>query len=64
MPVEIRPADEQAVLDAAHIQANDAVSYADAFAVAAAQDTDGTIMTGDPEFEEVTATTLGMTLSG
>ena len=51
-------------MDAAHIQANDAVSYADAFAVAAAQDTDGTIMTGDPEFEEVTAITLGMTLSG
>jgi predicted nucleic acid-binding protein len=54
MPVEILPADSQTVLAAAHIKANHPVSYADAFVVAAAQKNNGVIMTGDPEFQEVT----------
>ncbi len=54
MPIEILPADNATVLAAAHIKANYALSYADAFVVAAAQKINGTIMTGDPEFEEVT----------
>lgn len=50
LPIEILPADEQAVLDAAHIKANYTISYADSFAVAAAQKKGGVVMTGDPEF--------------
>lgn len=53
LPIEILPADNQTVLAAAHIKANHPISYADAFVVVAAQNINGTIMTGDPEFEEV-----------
>jgi len=42
------------VLDAAHIKANYPISYADAFVVVAAQKLNGTIMTGDPEFQDIT----------
>lgn len=54
LPIEILPADNQTVLAAAHIKANHPISYADAFVVVAAQKINGIIMTGDPEFEEVT----------
>jgi ribonuclease VapC len=54
LPIEILPADNQTVLAAAHIKANHPISYADAFVVVAAQKINGTIMTGDPEFEDVT----------
>lgn len=54
LPIEILPADNATVLAAAHIKANYALSYADAFVVVAAQKINGTIMTGDPEFLEVT----------
>jgi ribonuclease VapC len=54
MPIEMLPADNQTVLAAAHIKANYPLSYADAFVVVAAQNINGIIMTGDPEFEEVT----------
>lgn len=54
LPIEILPADNQTVLAAAHIKANHPISYADAFVVVAAQKINGTIMTGDPEFEEIT----------
>jgi len=54
MPIEILPADNATVLAAAHIKANHAISYADAFVVVAAQKIDGIIMTGDPEFEAMT----------
>ena len=57
LPIEILPADRQTVLAAAHIKANHPISYADAFVVVAAQKINGTIMTGDPEFEEVTELT-------
>ena len=53
LPIEILPADEQAVFAAAHIKANHALSYADAFAVAAAIRENAVILTGDPEFESV-----------
>lgn len=42
--------DEKTVLAAAHIKANYAVSYADAFAIALAQELKATVVTGDPEF--------------
>jgi len=54
MPVEVLPADNQTVLAAAHIKANHPISYADAFVVVAAQKLNGIIMTGDPEFQDIT----------
>jgi ribonuclease VapC len=53
LPIEILPVDEQTVLAAAHIRANYAVSYADAFAIAGAQEVGGIMITGDPEFRAV-----------
>jgi predicted nucleic acid-binding protein len=53
LPIEILPVDEQAVFTAAHIKANHALSYADAFAVAAAIHEKAVILTGDPEFDSV-----------
>ena len=54
MPIEVLPADDQTVLAAAHIKANHPISYADAFVIVAAQQLDGIVMTGDPEFYDVT----------
>lgn len=53
LPLEILPASREAVLAAAHIKARFPIAYADAFAVAAAQDRDAVIVTGDPEFQTV-----------
>lgn len=53
LPIEVVPADEQIVLAAAHIKANYALSYADAFAVAIAIQENASILTGDPEFQSV-----------
>jgi uncharacterized protein len=53
LPIEILPVDEQAVFSAAHIKANYALSYADAFVVAAAQREGATVLTSDPEFQAV-----------
>lgn len=53
LPIEILPADEQAVFAAAHIKAGHALSYADAFVVAAAVRENALILTGDPEFKAV-----------
>ena len=53
LPIEILPADEQTVFAAAHIKANYALSYSDAFVVAAAQQENGTVLTADPEFRLV-----------
>jgi predicted nucleic acid-binding protein len=50
LPIKILPADQPTVLAAAHIKANYRLSYADAFAVAAAQGSNGILVTGDPEF--------------
>ena len=53
LPLEILSVNRKRVLEAAHIKANYAVAYADAFAIAAAQEFQGTILTGDPEFVQV-----------
>jgi predicted nucleic acid-binding protein len=53
LPIEILPVDRQTVLEAAHIKALHPVAYADAFAIAAAQEHGGTLITGDPEFKAV-----------
>lgn len=53
LPIEILDVSRNLILDAAHIKAQYALSYADAFVVAAAQRKGGTILTGDPEFQTV-----------
>ena len=53
LPVQILEATRERVLAAAHLKATHAISYADAFVVAAAQEMKATILTGDPEFRTV-----------
>jgi len=53
LPIEILPATRDAVLAAAHIKANHQLAYADAFAVASAQEFSAVVLTGDPEFKSV-----------
>lgn len=53
LPVQIAEATLERVLSAAHVKAGFPVSYADAFAVALAQETAATVVTGDPEFNRV-----------
>ncbi|HDH10116.1 MAG TPA: type II toxin-antitoxin system VapC family toxin [Chloroflexi bacterium] len=53
LPVEVVPADRNLTFAAAHIKAHHPLSYADAFAVALAQQLDAVIVTGDPEFKSV-----------
>ena len=53
LPQEVLPVTRTAVLGAAHVKARFPLSYADAFAVIAAQEHGATVMTGDPEFEPV-----------
>ncbi|MBI4789259.1 MAG: type II toxin-antitoxin system VapC family toxin [Chloroflexi bacterium] len=53
LPIAFVAADETTVLAAAHIKAKHPVSYADAFAIALAQELKATIVTGDPEFRTV-----------
>lgn len=55
LPVEIPLVDEQTVFAAAHIKANHAISYADAFVVATAIQENAIIVTADPEFQSVEA---------
>ena len=53
LPVELIEAGTDRALAAAEIKAQQPVSYADAFAVAAAMEFSATIVTGDPEFKAV-----------
>ncbi len=53
LPIEEVPADRSLVLDAAHIKANHPISYADAFVAALAARESATVLTGDPEFENL-----------
>ncbi len=53
LPIDILEATRERVLAAAHIKARHRVSYADAFAVAAAIELDAVLLTGDPEFRAV-----------
>lgn len=53
LPLEIAAASRESVLSAAHIKAQFPVAYADAFAIALAEKRNGTILTGDREFEAV-----------
>jgi len=49
LPLEILPADDKAVWSAARLKMRNRISYADAFALTAAQDRHATLLTGDPE---------------
>lgn len=50
LPLTIVQVSRATVLAAAHVKGCFPISYADAFAVIAAQDHGGVVMTGDPEF--------------
>ena len=53
LPMTLLETTRALVLDAAHIKATYPLSYADAFAVAAALCQKATVLTGDPEFETI-----------
>jgi len=53
LPIEVVEINQEQVFAAAHIQANYPLSYADAFVVALAELLDATVITGDPEFENL-----------
>lgn len=53
LPIDLLDASRDLMLDAAHVKANHALSYADAFAAAAALRERATVLTGDPEFASV-----------
>jgi ribonuclease VapC len=55
LPLEIVGVSRATVLAAAHIKARYPISYADAFAVVAARDHGGVVMTGDRGFEPLAA---------
>ncbi len=52
-PITLWQVDRARILAAAHIKAQYPLSYADAFAVALAQELQATLVTGDPEFHAV-----------
>jgi predicted nucleic acid-binding protein len=53
LPINLVDATRPRILAAAHLKANYPISYADAFAAAAAQEFAATVLTGDPEFARV-----------
>ena len=53
LPIQVMLVDRPLVLAAAHVKAHHRLSYADAFAVALAQQLDAVVVTGDPEFKSV-----------
>lgn len=52
-PIAFGEVTMERILAAAHVKAHHAISYADAFAAALAQEFDATLVTGDPEFRQV-----------
>ena len=53
LPIKLIEADRRTALAAAHVKAHYPLSYADAFAVALAQQMQAMILTGDPEFGKI-----------
>jgi predicted nucleic acid-binding protein len=53
LPITVVEANRRLTFAAAHLKARHAVSYADAFACALAQQTEAALLTGDPEFRKV-----------
>jgi predicted nucleic acid-binding protein len=55
LPLHQETVDRPRVLAASALKADHAISYADAFAVALGQQLQGSVVTGDPEFQQVAA---------
>ena len=55
LPLTLVEVTRSLVLDAAHINAQYAISYVDAFVTAVAQAENACVVTGDPEFQSVAA---------
>lgn len=53
LSIKLLDADRVLALDAAHVKAQQRISYADAFVVALARRVDAVVVTGDPEFGQV-----------
>jgi predicted nucleic acid-binding protein len=53
LPLQVVEADRELTFEAAHVKAGCALAYADCFAVALALRLHGAVVTGDPEFREV-----------
>ncbi len=53
LPITVIDADRALTFAAAHLKANKAIAYADAFAVALAQSKNAYLLTGDPELRAV-----------
>lgn len=53
LPIQLAKVTLDRVLAAAQIKAHHTISYADAFAVALAQELEAIVITGDPEFRQV-----------
>ncbi|MBI5650645.1 MAG: type II toxin-antitoxin system VapC family toxin [Chloroflexi bacterium] len=53
LPVTLEPATEERILASARIKSTYPLSYADAFAVTLTQEFGATLVTGDPEFQNV-----------
>lgn len=53
LPIQLAKVTLNRVLTAAQVKMYHPISYADAFAVALAQELDATLVTGDPEFKQV-----------
>jgi len=53
LPIIVIEADRRLTFAAAHVKAHHPISYADAFAVALAQQQRAILLTGDPEFRKV-----------
>lgn len=53
LPITLYSATQARILAAARIKATHHVSYADAFAIALAQELGSTVVTGDPEFKNI-----------
>jgi len=53
LPIEIISPDSNLILRASEIKAQYAISYADCFAAATAEQFSGPILTGDPEFKKI-----------
>lgn len=52
-PIHMVEASKERIFAAAYIKAHHPMSYADAFAAALAQEIDGILLTGDPEFQSL-----------
>ena len=53
LPIKVYDIDEQLMLKAAHMKANNSVAFSDCFAAGLAEISGSVLMTGDPEFKKL-----------